>query len=193
MTRPGGPRGRRSCFFLALTAFLAGPAAAGAATIRILWDYQDLPKEAVMQVYEPGAQRPLTLWETGTEKRRDRLPVAGEIKDGTLTLSPGSKKKVVLVLENKTPSPLYFFAAPHVVTPASSSLGFKFKCLCINHVFSVMPGQVWYRVVELRVSPNFDGKDLDVRHVLIGASEETMKAFNSSSRTGPIEGHLHDD
>ena len=72
---------------------------------------------------------------------------------------------------------MYFFAAPHVVEPAEYSLGFKFKCLCINHAFSIGPKETWYRVVELRVSKDVVGDNLNITHTIVGIDKDKMKQF----------------
>jgi hypothetical protein len=123
----------------------------------------------------PGNQS--KLWEMGTSDSEGQLPIGDEIVNGALEVKPGSATRFVLVMRNTTNAPMYFFAAPHHVNPVQLSLGFKFKCLCINHAFEVPPGHTWYRVVELRMDEGFKGNEITIEHALIGLDEERKKAF----------------
>ena len=163
---------------LALLALLAFPLRAEAAIpldVQISWEYHELP--GTMEIYEirPGT-RP-KLWETAAVADLGGAPVGPKIKDSKLTSTAGSIERFVLVLKNTTDKTLYFFAAPHQVTPAHHSLGFKFKCLCINHAYTVAPGETWYRVVELRLDKNIEADSLDIKHMLIGIDSQRYKEF----------------
>ncbi|MFO1518282.1 MAG: hypothetical protein U1F57_01245 [bacterium] len=167
---------RFTSFFVFFAFFLGTPAAfsaGGPVSVKIAWDYKDVP--APMKIYELSTTKHAELWDTGTGGKLEDLPVSKEIADSNLSLSPGSKKMFVLVLKNTTAQPLYFFAAPHVVNPPELSLGFKFKCLCINHVYQVAPGQYWYRVVELNMDPSYVGNAVEIKHTLIKVDEARAK------------------
>ncbi len=146
--------------------------------VKISWVARDFPLS--MKIYEPALQRQIPLWETNSVKSKEKLPVSIEIPDSTFTMQPGSKKFFVLVTYNSTQEPVYFFAAPHQVTPPEFSLGFKFKCLCVNHAFQVPVGEYWYRMVELRMSKNFRGNEIDISHDLIGLTKERMQDFSNT-------------
>ncbi|MDX1960189.1 MAG: hypothetical protein SFU98_16590 [Leptospiraceae bacterium] len=148
---------------------------ASSVSVEISWEYKNLP--AKMQIFEPPAQRPYELWQTGTTKELKNAPVSIEIENSKFNISPGSKKSFVLVMQNITDKPIYFFAAPHLVHPAEHSLGFKFKCLCVNHAFTIAPQEYWFRVVELRVSENFLGSSMNIQHTLVGITEKHSKEF----------------
>lgn len=92
-------------------------------------------------------------------------------------MRPGSTKMFVLIMKNTEAQPVNFFAAPHHVEPQEHSLGFHFNCLCVNHVFTVGPGETWYRVVRLQMHKDYRGKKLGIRHTLIGAGDELKKSF----------------
>jgi hypothetical protein len=171
---------------LALLVLAAAPASG--ADLSIAWKYQDLPEGVSMTIHEPAAGRAFKLWEMGVGDKA-AMPVAGPISESLLRMNPGSKKAFVLVFHNPSDQPVYFFAAPHVADPPEYSLGFKFKCLCVNHVYEVPPGKYWYRVVEMRLAPKFTGKSLEVRHTLIGVSKERMLEFNSSPNTTGEHSH----
>ncbi len=139
------------------------------ATVTLAWDEEDFP--ASMQVFEAKAGAPPALWTTASVKTRKELPVGAELEDGTFELAPGGVKRLVLVVENKTKGDLYFFAAPHGVEPAKLSLGFDFRCLCMNHAYHAPAGMIWYRVVELRLDPGFPAKAVEVKHALATVSK----------------------
>ncbi len=68
------------------------------------------------------------------------------------------------------------------VPSGEKGLGFKFKCLCINHAYEIGPGEVWYRVVLLKVSPNFEGDSLILTHHLVGLDPKRFSRFSIKKR-----------
>lgn len=151
------------------------PAAAGSPVqVDIRWDYRGFG--AAVEIYEAEG-RP-RLWETKSVKTLKDAPVANRIGGSLFTLAPGRKKRFVLIVRNGTAAALHFFAAPHVVDPVEHALGFKFKCLCINHAFTAGPGEVWYRVVEFRLSSDFVGDAMTITHSIIGIDAKRAEAFS---------------
>lgn len=161
-------------FLLAAFLLLPLPALADApVTVDIRWEYHTFGAE--IELYEvEGRPR---LWETKSVKGLADAPVAAPIEGSSITLNAGRKKRFALVIRNETTEPLYFFAAPHVINPVEHSLGFKFKCLCINHAFAIGPGEVWYRIVEFWLSKNFEGDRLTVTHSIINIGKARAEAF----------------
>lgn len=141
-----------------------------------------------MELYEGASQRPVDLWATGSVKSLAEAPVSSRIVGNDLYLKPGSKKKFVLVVKNTTDQDFYFFAAPHSMEPAEGSLGFKFKCLCINHAFYIPPGEIWYRVVELRTGAEAMVKELKIAHTLVGMDEERIQIYQKRIGAGNSSG-----
>ncbi len=135
-------------------------------SVQIAWDYDKLSTK--IELYELAAARPTEVWETGHARTLGDLPVGAKIAGDRFELEARSAKTFVLVMHNPGKTPVAFFAAPHVVHPAEHSLGFKFQCLCINHVFVVPPGEYWYRVVKLLLYSGFRGDALSVRHSVVG-------------------------
>jgi len=148
---------------------------AGMSMIKLIWNYDTLPKE--MRVFElkPGLKS--KLWDTAVVKDQGQLPLGEEIKDDTLLIKPGQRKRFVLVFKNTTDKTINFFAAPHQMKPEANALGYKFKCLCINQVYEVQPGATWYRVVEMRVSSHVSGNYLEIIHSLFGITVEKSKGL----------------
>ncbi|XDD51661.1 hypothetical protein AB3N59_07995 [Leptospira sp. WS92.C1] len=154
--------------------------------VSILWEKKGFPFE--MELYEGASQRPVDLWATGSVKSLAEAPVSSRIVGNDLYLKPGSKKKFVLVVKNTTDQDFYFFAAPHSMEPAEGSLGFKFKCLCINHAFYIPPGEIWYRVVELRTGAEAMVKELKIAHTLVGMDEERIQIYQKRIGAGNSSG-----
>jgi hypothetical protein len=168
---------KRNLFALIpLVAAFAGPLMA--TSVQVEWRYQDVPP--AMHLYEVGGKPRPMLWETGNGKKLEELPVAAEITAPTLEISPGSKRRFVLVYHNVTGSTIRFFAAPHAIEPAASALGVKFKCLCVNRAYEVPAGQWWYRVVELRINKGQAGGKLAISHQLIAVSKQQMDEINQA-------------
>ncbi|PJZ45173.1 hypothetical protein EHQ30_01315 [Leptospira brenneri] len=158
---------------------VSNPNKANKVSLFIKWETTGLPLE--MEIREPSGAQALTLWTTGSVKEGKKTPFGDLIPESKLVLKPGSKKQFLLVMKNPTDSPVYFFAAPHSAIPVEHSFGFKFKCLCVNHAFTVPAGETWFRVVEIRLAPDFLGDHLTLTHNLIGVSRERMLQFEKSA------------
>lgn len=161
---------------MAALALICGQAHAEVLTAQLDWQYQNLP--AAMRVYEIRQGDNPALWQMQTTKDPAKLPIGKEIANGELQFQKGAAKRFVLVYANPENRPLYFFATPHHAEPAEFSLGFKFKCLCIDHAYIVPPHETWYRVVELRTSRDMVGNRIKLTHTLVGIDEARMKKFS---------------
>ncbi|TGJ99421.1 hypothetical protein EHO59_16305 [Leptospira semungkisensis] len=157
----------------------------GGVPVRINWLYKGLPGK--MEIYELASQRPVRLWDTGTGASLSEIPVSSPIEGSQLVLSAGETRKFSLVYKNTTQEKLYFFAAPHAVNPPEFGFGFKFKCLCVNHLFQVEPGSVWYRVVEIRTMPNWASEEFDITHTLVRVDPSQAKEWENQA------GHSHSE
>ncbi|TGM78149.1 hypothetical protein EHR01_06690 [Leptospira mtsangambouensis] len=158
---------------------VSSPKKSSKVSIQIQWENTTLPLQ--MEIREPSGAQTLALWTTGTVKEGKQTPFGDMIPESTIVLKPGSKKQFLLVMKNPTDSPVYFFAAPHSALPVEHSFGFKFKCLCVNHAFMVPPKETWFRVVEIRLAPDYLGDQLALKHNLIGISRERMLQFEKSA------------
>ncbi|WP_411823344.1 LIC11469 family lipoprotein adhesin Lsa20 [Leptospira sp. 'Mane'] len=157
----------------------SSPTKSSSVEIEIGWLYTQLPLK--MEIREPSGSQSLALWTTGSVPFGKSAPFSTIIVDSKILLKPGAKKQFLLVMKNDTDSTVYFFAAPHQAHPVEHSFGFKFKCLCVNHAFTVPPGEFWYRVVEIRLSPEFLGDKLTLTHNVIGITKERMLDFEKGS------------
>jgi hypothetical protein len=158
--------------------------AAMAAEIKIDWEYKGIPPG--MKIYD--LKSPVKLWTTESVKDESKLPFAKEIPDSTFKLEPGKVKRFALGYKNTTDKTLYFFAAPHSVEPPENSLGFKFKCLCVNHAYQVAPGETWYRIVEYKLSRVYGQNKMTVKHNLIGIDSKQATSINSAP---PVDAEGH--
>ncbi|MDH4262526.1 MAG: hypothetical protein OEV78_05705, partial [Spirochaetia bacterium] len=147
--------------------------------VKISWSYENISEKIELFEYNPASQ--LNLWATGEKKTEKELPISKKISGSQFISTPGENYRFVLVMKNTSSEKKYFFAAPHIAQPGGYSLGFKFKCLCVNMVYNVSPGMYWYRVVELRISPAVKSGEIDFHHQITGLSEpesqEYMKSF----------------
>lgn len=167
----------RAFFILVcLPGFPAWAAAASPkpAKIAIQWEYHNFPLRIAL--YETKGVAP--LWETRSVPSLAAAPVGARIENPVFMIAPGQARRFVLVARNDTDQKLYFFAAPHVVQPPEQAVGFKFKCLCVNRVYTVGPHETWFRVVEFRVSSGFAWDSLTVMHSVTGIDEKTADAFS---------------
>ena len=166
---------------------LASSTAVAKAKVAIVWDYKDMAPD--MKIYDYKGTKAPALWKTEIVKEEKDLPIGAEIPASTLELAPGKSKRFVLVYRNKTDKPVHFFAAPHSASPPENSLGFKFKCLCINHAFKVEPKSSWYRIVDFKLSEAFSGEKLEIKHILVGLAGDKAEQFNKAAKDAAIAPH----
>lgn len=172
----------RKFFFIGLAAlfYTAGHppgamAAPNSLKIKISWQYEGVPPG--IKIYEIKKNAETGLWDTDNVKSLQKTPAGKELKNGEFMITPGKKKEFVLVYHNKKDEAIHFFAAPHHMNPEKNSLGYKFKCLCVNHIFTAEPGHYWYRVVDLRSTASIEGDTLDISHTLIRVDNERHKKY----------------
>jgi len=127
------------CCFVSMVPSFFAVHAADRVKVNIGWEYKDI--EAKVELYE--VKNRSRLWETKSVKLINLAPIGDKIESSVLLLEPGQSKRFVLVMRNETEKPLFFFAAPHVAHPVEHSLGFKFRCLCINHAFIGLSSFGW--------------------------------------------------
>lgn len=139
--------------------------------IQIEWRYTKVPIK--IRIHE--VEQTLPLFKMDSVKGLQGTGVGPEIAGSVLQLEPNRRRMFALVAKNDTAKAVHFFAAPHQAHPAVNSFGFKFKCLCVNHVYRVGPGETWYRVVELRLASQFKGSSLTITHDIIGVGEAEYK------------------
>lgn len=164
---------------------LAIPCAGMASEVRVQvdWKYQNVPAE--VKLYEVAEGQKVRMWTTKTVQSLKDAPLGKEIAGGSLSVAKGSQKKFIMVAENKTDRPIYFFAAPHGVEPVQNALGFKFKCLCINYAYEIGSGEVWYRVVLLKVSRDYQGDAMTITHTLVGIDSQRFSKFSLKKTRRP--------
>ena len=155
----------RHLFILIFFWTLAKPVAAQEALLHIRWEYKNLPGK--MELYEalPGDKN--GLWFMQLLRPGEPRPYGKRIENADIRVKPGMNRKFYLVYKNPGSKTEAFFAAPHSISPPEISLGFKFHCLCINHVYKVPPGYEWIRLVQADLDKQFSGNELTATHVLV--------------------------
>lgn len=143
--------------------------------VTITWKYQNFPSQVTIHELRPGKKA--ELWQTGAARDITTTPVGEEISSGVFALQPGKEKNFVLAAVNRTAKPIYFFAAPHHLIPANAGLGFQFKCLCVNHLFEIKPGEIWYRVVRLRITRENRTSAIEISHDIVGVNKKGREGY----------------
>lgn len=172
-----------SRFFLCLLIFSAcdrgksvtPQTANGDARVQISWVYRNFPARITIHEIRPGKKA--ALWDTGSARDITNTPIGEEIPDSVFPIQPGREKNFVLAATNDSAQPLYFFAAPHHLDPAEAGLGFQFKCLCVNHLFEVRPGETWYRVVRLRITRENRTPAINISHEIVGVDKKGREGY----------------
>lgn len=153
--------------------------------IKINWTYNKVSFEMKTYTVKDNS----LVWATSNVSKLEGSPVLSEIPDSKLFMAPNRRMTFALVAYNPSTKPIYFFAAPHSALPSEHSLGFKFKCLCINHAFKIEPKSYWYRVVEMRLSPSYKGSDLKITHEIVGIDAATAKTFAAPGQAKNPDDH----
>jgi hypothetical protein len=135
-------------------------------TFKILWDYDKFP--AKLELYELKNPKFARVGGMGRLKSKISGVLANQIKAEEMFVPDGDSVKFAVVVENTSKKKIYFHVVPHEITPAEYSLGTKFNCLCMGHIYSVAPGHVWYRIVSLQNATPQLGHEFTIRHKVIG-------------------------
>jgi hypothetical protein len=158
----------------------------GHVAIDLGWKTDEFP--LTMKVYELAADQDLKTWTTGTVKTKAFLPLDKEVEDGRVFLRPGGIKRLALVVENPTAETVRFFASPHGVKPEKLSLGFDFRCLCLNHAYTVPAKKTWFRVVEAKLDKDFQLTDepVSIVHALIAVDKKRASTMQMAAAVVPM-------
>jgi hypothetical protein len=169
-------------------ALWAALALTGSSSVQVRLVFKPTNFQIGVHAFELAPGRRFPLWQMGSARDRKDLPTGKELADLAISVDPGSARRFLLAFENPGDEPIHFFAAPHGVAPAENALGFKFKCLCVNHAFLIPAHGWWYRVVEVRMSEGTSGT-LTVEHNLFRVSAAKAKAFEGApaERTGHFD------
>lgn len=142
------------------------------------WQYKNFPLK--VRVFEVGGDES-QLYKMGNISSLKELDFKQEVTGKPIRVGGENVKMLALVVENQTKSEIRFAASPHTVNPVSDSFGFKFKCLCFGHTYSVKPGSVWYRIVKLEANATQAGRKVKVSHSVFSVDDEASQPETMSS------------
>lgn len=146
---------------------------------RIDWLYQNFP--AKISMYHLQNPRNARVGGMGRIKSKSNTIFANRISGSDVFVPEGDTLKFAIAVENTTNKKIYFNVVPHEITPEEFSLGTKFLCACFGHIYSVGPGQIWYRIVSLTNSTTKLGRNFTIRHKVIGLDAD--KSFNEAKKS----------
>ena len=136
------------------------------ATYKIEWEWEDLPIKVRTLVAGVGVGE-TRISETGIIKPGIKLPILAELgPDYPLRLAQNDKAYLYIFVENTSTKKIKFAVSPHAISPAHSSLGFDFNCLCNGHIYQVGPKQTWYRIMKLKTRKHATNDPTILRHVI---------------------------
>lgn len=148
-------------------------------TVELNWKYHNFPFK--MKVFElaPSANESLFATRNDDDYRR-HYPILRELPTNenghVLNTTSGRNIPLLLVFENPTDEPVYFYAAPHSVYPAELSLGMKFFCLCTGKAYRSAPHSSWTRVINLRLSGENRSSFYRLAHDIFRADRKKTEA-----------------
>jgi hypothetical protein len=155
---------------------------AAPAAISVTFRYEKFPLQLELyNVKRPARDR---VAETAVTGDLAHSPITKPLR-GKIPLGPESEKAFAMVVHNTTKEAVYFFAVPHVIRPAASSLGLHFECLCTGKIYKVPPGAFWYRIVRLQTDKTFHAAVAELEHSIIGVS--------AAEANGIYKNQLHDN
>ena len=141
------------------------PAQRLGSNFKFQWDYQDFPLK--LELFSLQNPRMAKVGTTGRFKSKVNSVTASQINSDEMSVPEGDAVKFAIVIQNTTAKKIYFHLVPHEITPPEYSLGTKFVCLCSGHIFSISPGQFFYRIVSLQnLTPQL-GREFTIRHKVI--------------------------
>jgi len=137
------------------------------------FNYRNFPLE--IKIYEPNKQVRMTAGKGYMVKSIKDIPLLRELSDRKVKVYEGEQKYYLMVVENKTNEPVYFYASPHEWNPEDEVIGSKLFCLCYNRIYTVLPGQFWYRIGQLAVERGAFGEKLQIMHRVVGIDKSRVK------------------
>jgi hypothetical protein len=136
------------------------------ATYKIEWEWEDLPIKVRTLVAGAGVGEN-RISETGIVKPGIKLPSIAELGPSyPLRLAQNDVAYLYIFVENTSTKSIKFAVSPHAISPAHSSLGFDFTCLCNGHVYQVGPKQTWYRIMKLNTRKHATKEPTTLKHVI---------------------------
>jgi hypothetical protein len=137
------------------------------------FNYRNFPLE--IKIYEPNRQVKMIAGKDYMANSFKDIPLQRELTDKKVKVYEGEQKFYLMVVENKTNDPVYFYASPHEWNPEDEVVGSKLYCLCYNRIYTVLPGQFWYRVGSLSVGKGAFGEKLQIIHRIVGIEKSRVK------------------
>lgn len=144
-------------------------------SVRLFWNNKNFPLK--MRVFTASSDKVLDVKETLVTKLSEPLPrwILRETTNQTLRGELGQALPFVMLIENPTDKPYYFFAAPHTYEPAESSFGVELSCLCVGSIFTLPPKSRWLRVGVAKILKSSNASVLNITHSLIGIPEDKLE------------------
>ena len=135
----------------------------GKVAMRLSHTYIQSPLPGTGITYYEMSPEADSLWAMESLPKGEELPVGEQIIDKTLFFSPGEKKGITIAYRNPTKKEVNFTFLPHREVPESMSQNSWLTCLCMSFVYKAPAEGAWYRVVQLKVSPDTPvGSKIDV-------------------------------
>ncbi len=149
-------------------------AAATAKTMKIYFSFEPVKTSIKMKIYKLPIEKALDVGEITYSSLSESMPAYQSFDNG-FVLKKGAVQAFLMVAENPTNEPIYFFGVSHTVVPEHAGVGFKLGCLCNNHIFDIPPKSRWMRVGSLTLEHHAHGNEVRYVHKIVGMTKETIK------------------
>lgn len=143
-------------------------------TMKVYLSFDPVKTNIKMRIYKLPIEKALDIGEITYNSMAEKMPAYQSLDSG-FELKKGAVQAFLMVAENPTNEPIYFFGVAHTVVPEQAGVGFKLGCLCNNHIFDIPPKSRWMRVGSLTLEQYAQGTEVRFVHKIVGMTKETIK------------------
>ncbi len=154
--------------------------AASAKSMRVTVAFQTEKTDLVFKIFKLPIEKIPDVRETKVTPLSESLSKMVLVSDG-FKMDKGGTQPFLMVAENPTAQPKYFFAVFPTIAPEQASLGFGMECLCNNHLFEVPPHSRWTRVGSVTLMQYARGNSVRSNLKIVGMSLEEIQAKGLSA------------
>jgi hypothetical protein len=141
--------------------------------LKVQFTFDSVKTDLRLKLYRLPIERAPDAGETQVVPRSAPIDAQYPIIDG-IFVRKGGIQPFLMVVDNPSNEPKYFFATTHTVTPEEAGVGFGLNCLCNNHYFEVPPQSRWERVGVIKLEQHAVGTQIRFVHKLIGLTKEQI-------------------
>lgn len=141
--------------------------------LKVYFNFEPVKTDLKVKVYRMPVESAPDVGETTIESLSAPINAMGLIQDGVF-IRKGAIQPFLMVVENLSAEPKYFFATTHTIVPEEAGVGFNLSCLCNNHIFEIPPNSRWQRIGVVRIEQFAIGNQMRFVHKIVGLKKEEI-------------------